>query len=178
MKPREKVVLAVVGLGIVCAGAFSMLSGEGPATLLGPDRAEAEKKAKEVLDAVRADELDTLALYRLALAQRNLTDDPFARAVPARDASGPEDSAEVKSFAYSGFMEMGETRFAIINGLEYVEGDELEDGGYFVRDIRRSRVVIERRDEVQGISRIITVPIQEGEESFFPDKEQADAKSS
>jgi hypothetical protein len=31
--------------------------------------------------------------------------------------------------SYTGFMQMGDRKFAIINGLEYTTGDELEQGG-------------------------------------------------
>ncbi len=44
--------------------------------------------------------------------------------------------------AYTGFMQMGDRKFAIINGLEYTAGDELEQGGYIVRSITPSQVVI------------------------------------
>jgi hypothetical protein len=37
---------------------------------------------------------------------------------------------------------MGDKRLAIINGVEYAAGDELEQGGYMVRSITPSRVVI------------------------------------
>jgi hypothetical protein len=44
--------------------------------------------------------------------------------------------------AYTGFMQMGDKTFAIINGVEYGAGDQLEQGGYMVRSITPSQVVI------------------------------------
>lgn len=44
--------------------------------------------------------------------------------------------------AYTGFMQMGDRTFAIINGVEYSAGDQLEQGGYMVRSITPSQVVI------------------------------------
>ena len=44
--------------------------------------------------------------------------------------------------AYTGFMQMGDKTFAIINGVEYSAGDQLEQGGYMVRSISPSQVVI------------------------------------
>ena len=44
--------------------------------------------------------------------------------------------------AYTGFMQMGDKTFAIINGMEYSAGDQLEQGGYMVRSISPSQVVI------------------------------------
>jgi hypothetical protein len=44
--------------------------------------------------------------------------------------------------SYTGFMQMGDKALAIINGMEYSAGDELEQGGYVVRSITPSQVVI------------------------------------
>jgi hypothetical protein len=45
-----------------------------------------------------------------------------------------------------GFMQMGDRKFAIINGLEYTTGDELEQGGFKVRSITPRQVVIVSTD--------------------------------
>jgi hypothetical protein len=44
--------------------------------------------------------------------------------------------------AYTGFMQMGDKKFAIINGVEYTAGDRLEEGEYIVRSITPRQVVI------------------------------------
>lgn len=44
--------------------------------------------------------------------------------------------------SYTGFMQMGDKKFAIINGVEYTSGDRLEQGDYIVRSITPSQVVI------------------------------------
>lgn len=46
------------------------------------------------------------------------------------------------NIAYTGFMQMGDKKFAIINGLEYASGDRLEQGDYIVRSITPRQVVI------------------------------------
>jgi hypothetical protein len=52
-------------------------------------------------------------------------------------STGPQLNA-----SYTGFMQMGDKKFAIINGLEYTTGDELEQGGFVVRSITPRQVVI------------------------------------
>lgn len=44
--------------------------------------------------------------------------------------------------SYTGYMQMGDKTFAIINGVEYSAGDPLEQGDYIVRSISPSQVVI------------------------------------
>jgi len=46
------------------------------------------------------------------------------------------------NISYTGFMQMGDIKFAIINGLEYAPGDRLEQGDYILHSITSSRVVI------------------------------------
>ena len=48
--------------------------------------------------------------------------------------------------SYTGFMQMGDKKFAIIDGLEYTVGDELEQGGFTVRSITPRQVVIVSTD--------------------------------
>ena len=48
--------------------------------------------------------------------------------------------------SYTGFMQMGDKKFAIIDGFEYAVGDELEQGGFVVRGINPRQVVIVSTD--------------------------------
>jgi len=48
--------------------------------------------------------------------------------------------------SYTGFMQMGEKKFAIIDGMEYTSGDQLEQGGFIVRSITSRQVVIVSTD--------------------------------
>ena len=73
-------------------------------------------------------------------------------------ATGESETAEEVPFTYSGYMEMGRKRTAIISGLEYVQGDELRDGEYLVRAIFPNRVILERKE---GKVEII-LPLEEG----------------
>ena len=59
---------------------------------------------------------------------------------------------------YTGYLEMGTTRLAIINGNEYATGDMLEQGGYVVRSITPSQIVLATTD---GTKNMFIVPLQE-----------------
>ena len=48
--------------------------------------------------------------------------------------------------SYTGFMQMGDKTFAIIDGFEYTVGDELAQGGFIVRSINPRQVVIVSTD--------------------------------
>lgn len=63
-----------------------------------------------------------------------------------------KDKTNIPSFTLSGFLSMGEKKVAIINGLEYKTGDELESGGYIVKQIRSSEVILKSKNEEKIIS--------------------------
>ena len=61
------------------------------------------------------------------------------------------------SFNYSGYMEMGKNKLAIINGMEYQEGDQLDIQGTALKKISSGDVHI-YVDAKQGV---IVVPIED-----------------
>jgi hypothetical protein len=61
---------------------------------------------------------------------------------------------------YNGFIELGSKRLAIINGQEYEAGDKLNPGGFTIKSILPTRVVIV---SAQGEGAPIVLPLQESE---------------
>ena len=59
---------------------------------------------------------------------------------------------------YTGFMQMGDRRFAIINGYEYAPGDPLPEGEYKVSSVTPSKVVIVSTD---GSNKKFIFPLEE-----------------
>jgi len=55
--------------------------------------------------------------------------------------TGPDPVLDAK-VQYTGFLQMGDTRLAIINGMEYEAGDQLEPGGFIIRRILPNHVVV------------------------------------
>lgn len=88
--------------------------------------------------------------YIIELAEAEWKQDPLISAeLKDRPESEIKKAAQVTpvsipdlSIAYTGFMQMGDIKFAIINGVEYATGDRLEQGDYILRSITPSRVVI------------------------------------
>ncbi|MBW2432759.1 MAG: hypothetical protein JRF36_04095 [Deltaproteobacteria bacterium] len=62
------------------------------------------------------------------------------------------------SITYTGFMQMGDRRFAIINGFEYAPGDQLADGTYKISSVTPSQVVIVSTD---GSNKKFIFPLEE-----------------
>jgi len=71
----------------------------------------------------------------------------------ARKETGPR-----AAILYTGYLEMGTMRLAIINGTEYSAGDRLEQGGYVVQSISPGQIVLATTD---GTKDMFIVPLQE-----------------
>lgn len=60
-------------------------------------------------------------------------------------------------FTYTGYLEMGRKRIAIINSIEYSEGESLDVKGYVLKSVSPTRIVIENR----GTGATVNVPLLE-----------------
>ena len=90
------------------------------------------------------------------LIATELTDRPqdeIDRQQQVIQAAGPR-----PNITYTGFMQMGDRRFAIINGFEYAPGDQLEEGGYRVSSITPTKVVVVSTD---GSKQKFVFPLEE-----------------
>ena len=68
-------------------------------------------------------------------------------------------SSQQLGIRYSGFLQMGELKMAIIDGQEYERGDTLQPSGYTIGDIYPDRVIIIIRSGKYNV----TVPLEENE---------------
>lgn len=75
-------------------------------------------------------------LHSVAALKSEVTRKPAAEAV---EAAAPADTINV---TYSGYLELGDTRLAIINGMEYGEGETIDSDGHFVQKITATQVII------------------------------------
>ncbi|MBW2649069.1 MAG: hypothetical protein JRC53_04540 [Deltaproteobacteria bacterium] len=87
----------------------------------------------------------------VASAEDNWERDPFCK-----DNSYSTDGMGL-GLEYTGYLKLGNRKIAIINNVIYELGEELELGGYAVRHIGPSAVVIEGK--TKGMS--ITIPLLE-----------------
>ncbi len=81
--------------------------------------------------------------YILEKAQADWKQDPFVQLQPEKveEDTGPAPVLDAR-VRYTGFLQMGDTRLAIISGMEYEPGDRLEPGGFIIRSIFPNRVVV------------------------------------
>ena len=99
--------------------------------------------------------------YILQKARAEWKQDPFIQIRPklTRDEAAERQPLVVNSkILYTGFLEMGNKRLAIINGMEYEIGDILERTGLVVRKISPSHVVVAAPDNK---NKTLIIPMEE-----------------
>ena len=98
------------------------------------------------------DDVSETHLYVLGRGVSTWSRDPFleTRAADKVDVlvkTRAEGKPPEETYRYTGYLQMGVRALAIINGLEYLLGDELQSGGRIVKEIDPLKVVIGPRDD-------------------------------
>ena len=117
------------------------------------------KLQKDISDALKEDKITRARAYIAAQAGREWKRDPFSISKLSSKESRIvlENTKEDVEFVYNGYLEIGNKKIAIINGVDYQIGDSLEVWGYKIKSSSPSRVVISST----GKTGKITVPFLE-----------------
>jgi len=150
MSKREKIIVAAMA-AVVLYGMYSLFF-SAPSKVVGTSSAksigEVKKFVTEVTDGLKED-YTARNLFIIEQAKGGWARDPFLTLAAPQEAvvvidNRPAAAAVVPevSFTYSGYIQMGERKLAIISGVEYETGDELDGGEQIVKQIEPLRVVI------------------------------------
>jgi len=169
MSKREKIILVLMGLAVLY-GAFEYLWPSGESAAPG-QREQSTEELSAYVTGIAASLPQTSASktekYAIASAAAKWTQDPFlqVRLPEKQEQVETEETlpAEESNLRYTGYIEMGSTKLAIINGKEYTPGEELELSGYVLLDIGASKVRIGRK----GSNQTVAIPL---EEIFVPQR--------
>ena len=151
MSKREKIILVVVFFAVMYGAYQIFLS--SPIKTTSVDTEEETKLAKKLVKDLTGhlNKINTSGPenYIISKAEAKWVKDPFYKkkfpVIKKVKKEVPKDTLSTlqrSRFTYSGYIEMGEKRLAIINGMEYQTGEELKTGGWIVLSIYPTRVVI------------------------------------
>jgi len=162
---REKIILIAMGL-VVLYGAYSFFLTPS----VKKDSMASIKKSLNDMNrlVVRATadlnmaNLNDTETRTITLAETAWKIDPFLLSnEPYKLETDKEDGIdEAAKFLYSGFLQVDRRQMAIINGLEYYTGEELEMTGYTLREIEPKKVILETKTQEGAVKKII-VPLFE-----------------
>jgi hypothetical protein len=163
MTSREKIIVGIMLL-TVGYGAIELLLPRTKAGTAAPVAQSTEGLntfISKVAEAAKGATSESSA-HVIQLAEANWKQDPFmvirkAAPLPAEKAASKEPVRPLPNMAYSGFLEIGAKRLAIINGMEYEAGDRVTPGAFSVKTILPNKVIM---TSSQGE---IVLPLQESE---------------
>jgi hypothetical protein len=166
MGKREMIILGVMAVVILYAASdYLMPKKKTPGMDMVQKTAELKTFVTDLTASLGRDSSKNLGTLIFSRAEREWVQDPFldgksykswtqVKAVTAKEAGVAAPKVE---FVYSGYVEVGRQRMAVINGMEYSEGDGLDTKGYVLKSVSPSSVVIENR----GMGATINVPLLE-----------------
>jgi hypothetical protein len=160
LKKREKIILAVTGVVILFAMYYYFFAGPSVPTVAvkSGSSADSAKMMAEIANNMKKEDTTEPDSYVIARAESSWEADPFFKGVLVSAKDKPAGAAKGPEIVYSGYVDLGVKRIAVINGNPYEIGDKLElTGAYYVKQIDSTRVVIVDREQ----STNITIPLKE-----------------
>jgi hypothetical protein len=166
LNKRQVVILGIMVI-MVIYGIYAFL-GTPQAKKGGEDLATRSTQLKSFVSTLVAtassDGPGMFDTYVLSQAKADWKGDPFLERSSYRDWMKAKQAAKTEGPAakkvtinYTGFVEAGGRKVAIINGVEYGVGDQLEAEGYVLRSILPGKIVVESRSDNTRLE----VPFQE-----------------
>jgi hypothetical protein len=147
MSKREKIILVVVAIAALAAGYIQFLapSDKGDGVNIEEVKKELATFVTSTSAVVAQAKPSDRALYTIAVTRKPWDRDPFIEGEEsiylkkAPDITFPD-------FSYTGFVAAGMRRLAVIDGMEYEVGQELDPPEFVLRNIFPDKVIIGVKD--------------------------------
>ncbi len=170
MSTREKILVGLM-IAAVCLGSLMLFSGgqKPKAPLTASDEPNTLTRMLTNLAAQFGNDKSLeVNRYTLSMARTPWQDTLFLDGDSLLSSSaetvGPTDMLPSNvSLVYSGYIETTQRRVAIINGIEYVEGDQLDKSIYTVHQITPDQVTVGSPQQ-----RVFSVPLIDNWETPTP----------
>jgi len=162
MSKREKIILFLMALSLVYGFFVFFVEAPGKKRALGQNsNLESLNKFISHVAELTRESLSEIDSYVIEKAPEQWDKDPLLSSDTEFQFKAENTEADVSALKvnikYTGYLNMGTKNFAILNGLEYEEGEELKKGGFIVHKIYPERVVI----VIKGQKEEITIPLEE-----------------
>ncbi|HOO91621.1 MAG TPA: hypothetical protein PLA74_12420 [Syntrophales bacterium] len=151
----REIVIVVIMVAAVLYGVYDLFIASSKPT---DNRARVDAVAIDGLIADASEVLKDSGSYPINAHIVSVTDNGWKRD-PFYEINTLAINASDLNLRYTGYLEIGKRKIAVINNESYEIGDELELGGYTVRRIKPSEIVIEEKVNKTDI----TIPFLEEE---------------
>lgn len=158
LNKRQIIILAIAALFVVYAAYEYLIAGP------------AAKKAKAVANPaqintfvsdIQSDLIKDITAgvdaYIISMAEKDWQRNPFWERSSYKEWAAREGGTGSGKIIYSGYVDSGKKKLAVINGLEYRIGEQLEMEGYVLKNITPLKVILLNKNTGSEIE----IPIQE-----------------
>ena len=167
MSKREKIIVVMMVV-VILYGGFNFLfpDNKGGRPKFSSQKAVAVTDfVTDLVRRIRAADTTVTDTLIMAKSAAKWQKDPFVdvskpvveETAPQAEAAIIDGEALAGSFSYTGYMEMGDSILAIINGLEYQVGDQLASEGAVLKKVTPTEALI----YVDAEDGLVVVPIVE-----------------
>ncbi len=161
---REKIIIGIVGILILYAAVDILTPKKKTIEFDMKQKTEELKTFVTTLSTgIGKDAPNSIGVLVFSRAEKDWAGDPFLDDKSFRAWSQTRELVKDSvvapkiEFVYSGYLEIKGKRMAIINGMEYGEGEALDVKGYVLKSVSPTGVVIENR----RIGATVNVPLLE-----------------
>jgi len=159
LNKRQIVILTVMAIAVLFA-AYDFFIGQ-PASKKAKTEAKpvvAESFVTKTSTDLLKDKVAAVDSYIIKKAEMEWSKNPFWSRSEYREFAGKEAGGGLAAkILYSGYVDAGRKKMAIINGFEYGPGEALELEGYFLKTVTPAQIIIVNRSTGSEL----TIPIQE-----------------
>jgi len=149
LKKREIIILAIAALFVLYAGYEYLIAGptsKKVKTSASADSVKVETFTGRITKDLGKDNIDDLDKYVIRRMETAWGKNPFWKKDSYKAWVNREGVAKgsgvLAKIIYSGYVDSGKNKMAIINGFEYRIGEQLEIEGYVLKQITPSKVLI------------------------------------
>jgi hypothetical protein len=145
---REKIILGLTALALIYAGIVFFFSGpKNTPPPPGAGETPAREFVTEVVQSIALHSRTATEQIILEKAQAPWPSDPFITTIlsPSEESNPGETpmiASDSEAFNYTGYVEIGAKRLAIINGEEYETGDRVSGSPFTVQGITPEQVLL------------------------------------
>lgn len=149
LNKRQIIILAVMALAVIY-GIYEIIFGSPSENKAAAIKTSNSAVNSNVATVFLNNPLERLDAYIIGRAEADWKSNPFLeknlyKEWTAKDETVVASISAVK-IIYSGYVDSGKKKMAIINGMEYGEGEKLEIQGYVLKHITPAKIKIENRN--------------------------------
>jgi hypothetical protein len=160
LNKRQIIILVIAALLVLYTAYEYLISGPaGKKVKAGTNSAEINTFVSDLQNDLIKDITAGVDVYIIGRAEADWQRNPFWERHSYKEWAAREGAAGVSTskIIYSGYVDAGKKRLAVINGLEYRVGEQLEMEGYILKGITPSKVLIVNKNTGNEVE----IPIRE-----------------